>query len=90
MAMAVNRVSGRCVHTSPFFCPHQVRRAVAVGRDGLFGWRALQAKHGGLVKPNIVFFGEQLPARFFEAAAEDLPEAHALIVMGTSLKVRPK
>ena len=25
------------------------------------GWRAMNAKFGGLVKPDIVFFGEQLP-----------------------------
>ncbi|KAF2211369.1 hypothetical protein CERZMDRAFT_112803 [Cercospora zeae-maydis SCOH1-5] len=42
----------------------------------------------GLVKPEIVFFGEQLPAAFFEA--RDLPrEADLAIVMGTSLTVQP-
>jgi NAD+-dependent protein deacetylase SIR2 len=43
---------------------------------------------GGLVKPDIVFFGEQLPAAFF--ASRTLP-AHAdlAIVMGTSLTVQP-
>lgn len=42
----------------------------------------------GLVKPDIVFFGEQLPSSFFEA--RDLPsEADLAIVMGTSLSVHP-
>jgi NAD-dependent histone deacetylase SIR2 len=42
----------------------------------------------GLVKPKIVFFGEQLPAAFF--AARDLPgEADLCLVMGTSLSVQP-
>ncbi|KJX97378.1 NAD-dependent histone deacetylase SIR2 like protein [Zymoseptoria brevis] len=42
----------------------------------------------GLVKPEIVFFGEQLPAEFF--AARGLPaEADLCIVMGTSLTVQP-
>lgn len=42
----------------------------------------------GLVKPEIVFFGEQLPAAFFEARS--LPaEADLCIVMGTSLTVQP-
>lgn len=42
----------------------------------------------GLVKPEIVFFGEQLPAGFFEARS--LPaEADLCIVMGTSLTVQP-
>jgi NAD-dependent histone deacetylase SIR2 len=42
----------------------------------------------GLVKPDIVFFGEQLPATFFEN--RDLPAtADLAIVMGTSLSVHP-
>lgn len=42
----------------------------------------------GLVKPDIVFFGEQLPADFFENRS--LPsEADLCIVMGTSLSVQP-
>ncbi|KAF2260766.1 NAD-dependent deacetylase sirtuin-2 [Lojkania enalia] len=42
----------------------------------------------GLVKPEIVFFGEQLPTEFF--ANRGLPvEADLCIVMGTSLSVQP-
>ncbi|KAF1943894.1 NAD-dependent deacetylase sirtuin-2 [Clathrospora elynae] len=42
----------------------------------------------GLVKPGIVFFGEQLPAEFFEN--NSLPaQADLCIVMGTSLQVHP-
>ncbi|KAK2750666.1 Sir2 histone deacetylase Hst2 [Myotisia sp. PD_48] len=42
----------------------------------------------GLVKPNIVFFGESLPASFFEHSS--LPsEADLCIIMGTSLSVQP-
>ena len=43
----------------------------------------------GTVKPDIVFFGEDLPDRFFELAKRDFPEADLLIVMGTSLTVYP-
>ena len=43
---------------------------------------------GGLVKPDIVFFGEALPPDFFENRS--LPgEADLCIVMGTSLSVQP-
>lgn len=42
----------------------------------------------GLVKPDIVFFGEQLPAKFFGAMGI-LAEANLLLVMGTSLSVQP-
>jgi NAD-dependent SIR2 family protein deacetylase len=41
------------------------------------------------VKPDIVFFGESLPDRFWEAAESDIPAADLLIVMGTSLVVQP-
>ena len=43
----------------------------------------------GLVKPDIVFFGEPLPERFWESLEDDFPEADLLIVMGTSLVVQP-
>ncbi|XP_071962034.1 NAD-dependent protein deacetylase sirtuin-2-like isoform X2 [Antedon mediterranea] len=43
----------------------------------------------GLVKPDIVFFGEGLPKRFFSSMEKDFPSADLLIVMGTSLKVQP-
>jgi len=42
----------------------------------------------GLVKPDIVFFGESLPTRFFRCIP-DLKTADLLIVMGTSLQVQP-
>ncbi|KAI8843283.1 DHS-like NAD/FAD-binding domain-containing protein, partial [Chytriomyces cf. hyalinus JEL632] len=43
----------------------------------------------GLVKPDITFFGEKLPKRFMDRRVEDLTDADALIVIGTSLKVVP-
>lgn len=44
---------------------------------------------GGLVKPDIVFFGEGLPQRFHTLAATDFKACDLLIVMGTSLAVQP-
>ena len=49
----------------------------------------MNEKYGGLVKPDIVFFGEQLPTRFHKLLEEDFHKCDLLIVMGTSLKVRP-
>ena len=47
-------------------------------------------KHcGGNVKPDIVFFGEQLPDKFYRLLKKDLPQADLLLVMGTSLNVAP-
>lgn len=42
-----------------------------------------------LTKPDIVFFGENLPGRFFSAVNNDLPKCDLLIIMGTSLVVQP-
>jgi NAD-dependent SIR2 family protein deacetylase len=47
------------------------------------------SKCGGLVKPDIVFFGESLPVRFKQLLHKDLGQCDLMIVMGTSLKVAP-
>ena len=44
---------------------------------------------GGLVKPDIVFFGENLPERFFQCVKADFPKCDLLIILGTSLVVQP-
>lgn len=43
----------------------------------------------GVVKPDIVFFGENLPTSFFLGAIHDIPACDLLIIMGTSLVVHP-
>jgi NAD-dependent deacetylase sirtuin 2 len=42
-----------------------------------------------IVKPDIVFFGEQMPEEFLRCYQSDLNECDCLIVMGTSLAVHP-
>lgn len=50
--------------------------------------RCTDKKCGGLVKPDIVFFGEQLPESFHEN--KDVPAtADLVLVLGTSLTVQP-
>lgn len=41
------------------------------------------------MKPDIVFFGEGLPESFHSAMAQDKSQCDLLIVIGSSLKVRP-
>ena len=41
------------------------------------------------LKPDIVFFGEQLPDKFSSLIVKDVKEADLLIVMGSSLRVQP-
>ena len=42
---------------------------------------------GGNVKPDIVFFGENLPARFYALMKDDIRKADLMIILGTSLQV---
>ena len=42
----------------------------------------------GPCKPNVVFYGEGLPTRFFEII-EECKDVDLIIIMGTSLKVQP-
>ncbi|KAM9344634.1 LOW QUALITY PROTEIN: NAD-dependent protein deacetylase sirtuin-1 [Symphorus nematophorus] len=42
-----------------------------------------------IMKPDIVFFGENLPEMFHRAMKQDKDEVDLLIVIGSSLKVRP-
>jgi NAD-dependent histone deacetylase SIR2 len=41
------------------------------------------------MKPDIVFFGEKLPAVFHQSLKEDRRNVDLLIVIGSSLKVAP-
>lgn len=67
--------------------PIEELQAALDGRDG--GWQGLRERRGGLVKPGITFFGEELPRRFFAMREADMRECELLIVMGTSLVVDP-
>lgn len=43
----------------------------------------------GIMKPDIVFFGESLPEKFHSTIELDKTKCDLLIVIGSSLKVRP-
>eukprot|EP00931_Biecheleriopsis_adriatica_P006711 TRINITY_DN108075_c0_g1_i1.p1 TRINITY_DN108075_c0_g1~~TRINITY_DN108075_c0_g1_i1.p1 ORF type:complete len:373 (+),score=80.79 TRINITY_DN108075_c0_g1_i1:50-1168(+) len=64
----------------------ELKAALDKGEEG---WQALKAEKGNLVKPKIVFFGEQLPERFLQLHKDDLSTCDLLIVLGTSLVVHP-
>ena len=78
--------SAKCIATGKPVDPDEVRASIIAGEAG---WQAMAERHGGLVKPDIVFFGESLPPRFFALMKEDFPRCDLLIVMGTSLVVQP-
>lgn len=43
----------------------------------------------GVMKPDITFFGEDLPQKFHDSIKDDVEECDLLICIGTSLKVAP-
>ena len=43
----------------------------------------------GVMKPDIVFFGEQLPERFHDCVKNDREACDLVLVMGSSLEVAP-
>ena len=75
--------SASCVECKTNFCMEKLREAIMADRDPKC------PKCGNWVKPNIVFFGEQLPQRFFDEAEIDCLFSDLLICMGTSLEVYP-
>ena len=44
---------------------------------------------GGVLKPNVILFGEQLPVREFVSAQLAIKEADLVLVVGSSLEVAP-
>ncbi len=55
----------------------------------LGGERVPRCPCGGVMKPDITFFGEALPQAAFEAAFSDTSQADLFLVLGTSLTVYP-
>ncbi|EUB60041.1 NAD-dependent deacetylase sirtuin-2 [Echinococcus granulosus] len=51
--------------------------------------KCTEANCDGVVKPDVVFFGEGLPSKFTRGVKRDFPKCDLLIIMGTSLQVLP-
>lgn len=58
-------------------------------KESVFADQIPRCVCSGLIKPDIVFFGEQLPERFFNMVRRDFCQAELVIVIGTSLEVAP-
>ncbi|CAE7726346.1 Sirt2, partial [Symbiodinium pilosum] len=63
--------------------------ATAVANQVLQGQAAPRCPCGSLIRPDIVFFGEPLPAEFHRHSGEDLASCDLLLVIGTALSVYP-
>ncbi|KAK4673854.1 Sirtuin 2 protein [Podospora pseudopauciseta] len=76
--------SQRCIECKTEFDAGKMREFVSRGEVP----RCEEGGCKGLVKPDIVFFGEQLPKAFFDRR-DMAEEADLVLVMGTSLQVHP-
>jgi NAD-dependent SIR2 family protein deacetylase len=61
---------------------------VAIAERVAASFRVVSCRRcGGVLKPDVVFFGEQVPRERFRRALDRLDEASALVVLGSSLTV---
>jgi len=77
--------SAHCINCGLEYPPDTVKEAVL--KEDIP--RCTKKGCDGLVKPDIVFFGESLPERFHKLVPVDFKKCDCLIVMGTSLQVHP-
>jgi len=86
--------SASCIHCGAQGCIERVKRYVLGDKNVTSSPFLLPGEPPicdvckiGYVKPDIVFFGEQLPSRVNQLLEGDLKAAKLLIIMGTSLQV---
>lgn len=74
-----------CIKCRSSYPADRMRKAILMGEVPI----CVQANCGGIVRPDIVMFGESLPKAFDSRKEEMLSTADLLLVIGTSLKVAP-
>jgi len=74
--------TAHCISCNKEYPESEVKKAV-------FSDQIPTCSCNGMIKPDIVFFGESLPQRYHELSLIDFEQCDCLIVMGTSLKVQP-
>ncbi|CAD5218918.1 unnamed protein product [Bursaphelenchus okinawaensis] len=60
-------------------------------KDDVYAQRVARCKkcNEGVIKPDIVFFGEDLPEIFHNQMGEDIDQVDLVVVIGSSLRVQP-
>ena len=72
-----------CCKCGDFYMPlNEIRRIVAKGE-------VPRCHCGGLIKPDVVFYGENLDEKLLEQAFHDFETADIVLVFGSSLTVAP-
>lgn len=73
-----------CIRCQKSYDGEQIKQTIMDGDIP----RCSSARCTGVVKPDIVFFGEDLPKKFYSYIV-DFPKCDLLLIMGTSLEVEP-
>ena len=68
---------------------HQVQKSTLIFQKFIDDGQAPQCHCGGILKPNTVLFGEQLPMQEFISAQLAIKEADLMLIAGSSLEVAP-
>jgi len=73
-----------CIRCHKSYDGEQIKKTIMKGDIP----RCSSPRCTGVIKPDIVFFGEDLPKRFYSYIV-DFPKCDLLLIMGTSLEVEP-
>ncbi|HMB02002.1 MAG TPA: Sir2 family NAD-dependent protein deacetylase [Spirochaetota bacterium] len=76
--------TAHCLACGRKYSYEDIRDNIAAGKVPL-----CSCKDRGLIKPDVVFFGESLPAVFFSNYQQDFSACDLLLVIGSSLSVEP-
>ena len=68
---------------------YQVQDSAAIFRKFVNDGQVPRCQCGGVLKPNFILFGEQLPMQAFVAAQLVIKEADLMLIVGSSLEVAP-
>lgn len=81
--------SGTCMSCKAKYNKEQVKEAIMSGKVPKCTKKVAGVNCGGVMKPDIVMFGEPLPQEYLCKVSGDQDKCDLLIVMGTSLQVGP-
>jgi NAD-dependent deacetylase len=84
----VHEVHGHMREATCIRC-YQVMPADALIEQFIEGDQIPRCPCGGVMKPNIILFGEQLPLNVLTAARQDAMACDLMVVVGSSLTVEP-
>jgi NAD-dependent deacetylase len=84
----VHEVHGHMRQATCIRC-YQVAPADSMIEEFLDQGQVPRCACGGVMKPNVILFGEQLPLQVLTAARQDTKACDLMLVVGSSLRVEP-